>query len=143
MEILIPIILGVCLFSVIGLKIKSRHTERMELIRQGIVPKSIPHTERMELIRQGLVPESIPHVPRLQGTWALFLGLLAVGIGLALIISAIFILEFDRDTLTSGVILSFGGAAMLIYWRMVSRMASSSTDNAAAKKEIEDDTRIS
>ncbi len=127
MDILIPLVLFLGTFSVIGLAIKSRHTERMELIRQGIVPESVPH---------------VPHVRR-QGTAALFLGLLAVAVGLALVISAIFIQEFDRDTLTGGVILLFGGAAMLVYWRIVSRMASSATDAADGKKEIEGDTRIS
>ena len=82
-----------------------------------IYVSSRQHRERIELIRRGINPVRI--VPPKTGGFALFLGLAGIAIGLALVISAVLVQKsLDRDLLTGGVIVLFGGGAFLLYWKL-------------------------
>lgn len=77
------------------------------------------HRERMELINKGKLPyvQKVTSPPK-TGSASLFLGLLASGMGLAFLLSGLFIQSNDHDLMTAGLLFVFGGAAMLIYWRL-------------------------
>ncbi len=75
------------------------------------------HRERMALIEKGVNPH--PVSPATIGTRALFLGLVAVAIGLAMGVSMIF--SYDSDLVLPAFLLLFGGAASLLYWKMTAK----------------------
>jgi uncharacterized membrane protein YgdD (TMEM256/DUF423 family) len=102
-ESLIPLG-GIAMIIIIVVYIaKNRHEERMEMIVRGINP-NIP----------------IMEIKKRRSNKALFWGLLFTAVGLALFISGIFI-ERDEDMLTFGLLLFFGGASLIIYWRLTQR----------------------
>jgi len=103
MKDLVPIMLFLSIAGVIGYVAYIRHRERMELIKKGKNPFAL-----------------VPSVPK-TGTKSLFWGLFAVGIGLALILSAVAFQDTDRDMMTTGVVFIFGGATFLLYWRMTAK----------------------
>ena len=79
--------------------------------------------ERIEMIRKGMDPYKYINMPRMKtGSRTLFWGILAVAIGLALVISSVFIQKnFDRDMLTIALIFLCGGGAMLLYWKLTAK----------------------
>ena len=88
-----------------------------------IVVSILRHRERLEMISRGMQPVA---VPKRTGNGSLFWGLLAVGIGLALVIGyAISGSYADKDTLTAAPIFLLGGVALLAYWK-ISRNISTS-----------------
>ena len=73
------------------------------------------HLERMELIRQGINPTRLQaHAP---GTGSLLWGLLFAAVGLALVIFYAAV-ENDTDAIGFGLALLFGGAALLVYYKV-------------------------
>ena len=79
------------------------------------------HRERMEAIKRGVHAYRIPSAPK-SGNLALALGLFVTGIGLAILLSGIGLWDrVDRDMITGGLILLFGGLALLLYWRMTAQ----------------------
>ena len=78
------------------------------------------HRERMELIHQGKYNEIFGSVPVPKtGSKSLFLGLLSVGIGISLFLTAVVVGGHDVEVLYSfGFVTLFGGAAMLLYWKL-------------------------
>lgn len=79
--------------------------------------------ERIEMIRKGMVPNKYITKPQLKtGSRTLFWGILAVAIGLALVISSVFIQKnFDRDMMTIALLFLCGGGAMLLYWKLTAK----------------------
>jgi len=79
--------------------------------------------ERIEMIRKGMDPYKYINIPRMKtGSRTLFWGILAVAIGLALVISSVFIQKnFDRDMMTFALLSMFGGGAMLLYWKLIAK----------------------
>lgn len=76
------------------------------------------HRERMEAIKRGVHAYRIPSPPR-AGSLALAFGLLIAALGLALLLAGIGIWDrVDHDLVTAGLILLFGGSALLLYWRI-------------------------
>lgn len=79
--------------------------------------------ERIEMIRMGMDPYKHINLPQIKtSSRTLFLGILAVGIGIAFAISSIFIQRnFDRDLMTAALIFLCGGGAMLLYWKFTAK----------------------
>ena len=78
------------------------------------------HNERMELIRKGLTTEEldIRTAPK-HSSRALFCGLFAISIGLALLSGAfIQICGPDRGMITGSLFFIFSGISMLAYWKL-------------------------
>jgi hypothetical protein len=49
----------------------------------------------------------------------LLFGLIVIGVGLALMISSIFVMRyFDRDLMIASLILLFSGGATMLYWKL-------------------------
>ena len=77
------------------------------------------HKERIELIKRGKAPYSYKvQSPKRKGGMSLLFGLFGCAVGLALLVSAIFMQDFDRDMITGALLCLFGGAALLGYWRL-------------------------
>ena len=79
--------------------------------------------ERIEMIQKGMDPYKYIDMPKMKtSNRTLFLGILAVAIGLALFIGSIFIQRnFDRDMMTGALFFLFGGGAMLLYWKLTAK----------------------
>ena len=79
--------------------------------------------ERIEMIRKGMDPYKYITMPPVKtSSKTLFWGILAVAIGLALIISSVFIQKnFDRDMMTFAILFMFGGGAILLYWKLTAK----------------------
>ena len=73
------------------------------------------HSERMELIRQGIHPVS--PVPAVPGRKSLLWGLLFLFLGVGLIVLGL-ILHKYYDFFTAGIICLSIGVALLIYWKV-------------------------
>jgi hypothetical protein len=98
---LVPITIFGCITGVIIFITSRRHRERIELIKRGKAPQSFKVQS-----------------PKRKGSMALLIGLLSCAIGLALLVSAIFLQDFDRDMITGAFLCLFGGGALLGYWRL-------------------------
>jgi len=68
----------------------------------------------MKLIDKGINPHL--SYPKLQGARALFLGLLAVGIGLSFVVTLI--VDYNNDFVLPASLFLFGGGAFLLYWKL-------------------------
>jgi len=51
----------------------------------------------------------------------LFFGLVAIGLGVAFVVSGATFQGGDRDMLTAAVLFIFGGTTLLLYWRMTAK----------------------
>lgn len=71
------------------------------------------HTQRMELIRQGVNPDLVPPYPK---QTSLFVGMLLLGLGIAMIASVI--LNNDIHLMLPGLLLIGAGIAYLLYWKL-------------------------
>ena len=103
MEHLVPLVLFGCVTGIIIFIASRRHRERIELIKKDKF--SYLHT---------------PAPPK-TGSKSLFLGIFAVGIGLALLLSAVLVQNSDRDMITGSLLCLFGGGAMLLYWKLTAK----------------------
>ena len=81
------------------------------------------HKERMEMLRRGINASLFTQAPSLStGSKPLLWGLIASAIGLALLISAVFVQRhFDRDMITFALFFLFGGGATLLYWKLTAK----------------------
>ena len=87
-----------------------------------VVVSLLRHKERMGLINKGLSPYLFSGMPaHTIGGKALFLGLVAVAVGLALLISAVFVMHLDEGMLTGSLVCIFGGMSMIIYWKLTAK----------------------
>ncbi len=88
-----------------------------------IVITYLRHKERMEMIQRGTNSHAFIKIPKIKtGSSSLFLGLLGLFLGLAMIISAVLIQRrFDPDLMTAGLLFTFGGGAILIYWKLTAK----------------------
>lgn len=75
---------------------------------------SYSHKERMGMLERGLTPP--PTRGGLTGMSSLWMGLVAVAIGAALILTQVF--GFDKEHMVGGIIFVFIGAALLSYYRI-------------------------
>jgi hypothetical protein len=73
------------------------------------------HQERMELIKKGVNPLLFTES---SGNKSLWLGILAFGIGAALLIAKFVTSSNDHDMLTGGLILTFAGIALIAFWKL-------------------------
>ena len=87
-----------------------------------VVVSLLRHKERMGLISKGINPYIMSGMPAYTiGGKALFLGLVAVAVGLALLISAVFVMHLVEDMLIGSLVCIFGGAALLAYWKLTAK----------------------
>ena len=79
--------------------------------------------ERIEMIQKGMDPYKYIAMPKMKtGSRTLFWGILAVAIGLALVISSVFIQKnFDRDMMTFAILFMCGGGAILLYCKLTAK----------------------
>lgn len=87
-----------------------------------IVISYLRHRERMEMLNRGVNPVkvTIPTAPRI-GSFALFIGLLAIGLGISLFLGGYLFQDADRDILMGAVILLCSGFALLLYWKLTAK----------------------
>ena len=79
------------------------------------------HKERMEMLSKGVNASLFTQAPS-PGSKTLLWGLIAVAVGLALLISAVFVQRhFDRDMITFALFFLFGGGATLLYWKLTAK----------------------
>ena len=100
----IPIVMFGCITAVIIFVSSRRHRERVELIKRGKDP-------------YGFKVQS----PEKTGSKSLLIGLLVCAIGIALLLSAFFTQDYDRDMITGALLCMFGGGAFLGYWRLTKK----------------------
>jgi len=83
---------------------------------------ALRHKERIAMIKQGKNPYPLVAYPK-TGRSALFIGLVAVAVGLALLISAFIITEEDavQPMRMVSLICMFGGGASLIFWKLTAK----------------------
>ena len=98
---LVPITMFACITGIIIFITSRRHRERIELIKRGKAPQSFKVQS-----------------PQRKGSMSLLIGLLGCAIGLALLVTAVFVQGFDRDMITGAFLCLFGGGALLGYWRL-------------------------
>ena len=75
---------------------------------------SYPHKERIRMIEIGLAPP--PSKGGLIGMSSLWMGLVAVAVGTALLLSQIF--AYSKDHLAAAVVFIFIGAGLMVYYRI-------------------------
>ena len=83
-----------------------------------IVVAMYRHKEHMNMIQKDKYPYvRIPQVS--YGSMTLLFGLIVIGVGLALMISSVFVMRyFDRDLMIASLILLFSGGATMLYWKL-------------------------
>ena len=92
----------------------------------NIFNASCRHRERIEMIHRGMDPDKyipMPQMPQIKTSdRKLFWGIFFFAIGLAFVISSIFIQRnIDRDMMTVALLFLFGGGAMLLYWKLTAK----------------------
>ena len=93
----------------------------LSIVAIVVTVAALRHKERIALIKQGKNPYPLVAYPR-TGKSALFIGLVAVAFGLALLISGIFVLEeSNRPVSMTALICIFGGCASLLFWKLTAR----------------------
>ena len=92
------------------------------------------HKERLKLIDKGINPYL--SYPKSQGTRALFLGLLAVGIGLSFAVALI--VNFEDDFVLPACLFLFGGGAFLLYWKLTAGDRATARDYHVEMKKAEE-----
>ena len=87
-----------------------------------VVPIAVfRHKERMAMIKKGKNPYPLMAYPR-SGRITLFIGLGAIAFGLALLISALFVLdESNHPVMMVALICLFSGGASLIFWKLTAK----------------------
>jgi len=100
---------------------------------------ALRHKERIALIKKGKNPYPLVAYPK-TGRSALFIGLVAVAFGLALLISGFFVIEESNHPVTMvALICLFSGGASLIFWKLTAKDREES--RSLYKKHLEKESK--
>ena len=81
------------------------------------------YKEKIELIKKGIDPYASIRAPRLVfGRKTLLIGLVAVAVGIALLISSIYVQkQFDHTMMIVSLVCLFSGSALLLYYKLTAK----------------------